>query len=286
MKSIVEYQDYRQYIQDFYKEQKNFYGLSWRIFAKRAGFVSASYLLLICEGKTNLSEDGIDKVAAALELAGFEKVYFRSLVHFNQAKHSDEKQKAFEEITEFGKKYKVRVLNEEMFSYFSSWLNPVLRELVPNITNPKPTEIKRRLYPKASASEIRNSLDFLVESGLLVRNPDGSYKQVDKTLSSGNKDVVSMALRSLHKQMGTFAVDALDNVPISERNVSELVLGLTQKAYNQIVEELAIFRKKVMAIAAADDDMDRVYGLNLQLFPLTHRNNAPRTPKDSESDAE
>lgn len=279
MKSIIEYQDYRQYIQDFYNEQKEFYGLSWRIFAKRAGFISASYLLLICEGKTNLSEEGIEKVASALELAGFERTYFRSLVRFNQAKRATEKQKAFEELTEFGKKYKVRVLNEQMFSYFSSWLNPVLRELVPNITNPKPTEIKRRLFPKVSATEIRESLKFLEESGLLIKNPDGSYTQADKALSSGNREVVSLALRSLHKQMGTFAVAALDEVPITERNASELIIGITQKSYGRIVDELALFRKKIMAIVAEDEGMDRVYSLNLQLFPLTHRNNAPRKMK-------
>ena len=37
----------------------------------------------------------------------------------------------------------------------------------------------------------------------------------------------------------------------------------------KIVEELAEFRKKVVAIATEDDGMDRVYRLNLQLFPLT-----------------
>ena len=69
--------------------------------------------------------------------------------------------------------------------------------------------------------------------------------------------------------MGNFALDAIKNVPLSERSVSGLTLGLTQKAFQKIVKELADFRKHIIAIATEDDDMERVYRLNLQLFPLT-----------------
>ena len=61
MKSIVEYKDYRQYIQDYYDERKRSSAFTWREFAKLAGFASGSYLKLVCDGKTRLMEEGAKK---------------------------------------------------------------------------------------------------------------------------------------------------------------------------------------------------------------------------------
>lgn len=44
MKQITEYNDYRAYMRDFYKERKRTSAFTWREFAKLAGFVSPTYL--------------------------------------------------------------------------------------------------------------------------------------------------------------------------------------------------------------------------------------------------
>ena len=66
MKSIVEYKDYRQYIQDYYDERKRSSAFTWREFAKLAGFASGSYLKLVCDGKTRLTEEGAKQTALAM----------------------------------------------------------------------------------------------------------------------------------------------------------------------------------------------------------------------------
>ena len=246
--------------------------MSWRLFAKQAGFASCSYLKLVCQGKANLSDDGIEQVLKAIGLVGYEQTYFRALVRFNQAKKLDERQEALREITEVAKVHQVKVLDEQMFTYFASWLNPVIRELAPNISKTLPSEIARRLVFDVDTSDVRKSLKFLVQSGLLVQNGDGSYSQAEKSISSGNKDVASAALRNFHRQIGTVALDTLDAVPVEERNFSNLILGVTKEAYQKILEEAAAFRRRVVAIATEDEGMDRVYSMNLQFFPLTHKN--------------
>ena len=55
MKDIVEYTDYRKYIQDYYDERKRSSVFSWQEFARKAGFSSAVFLKYVCEGKKNLS---------------------------------------------------------------------------------------------------------------------------------------------------------------------------------------------------------------------------------------
>jgi uncharacterized protein (TIGR02147 family) len=65
-------------------------------------------------------------------------------------------------------------------------------------------------------------------------------------------------------------VKALD-LPLSERDMSGVTMGITRKAYEQIKKEIVDFRRRIVAIASADDDAEQVYRLNLQLFPLSER---------------
>jgi hypothetical protein len=74
----------------------------------------------------------------------------------------------------------------------------------------------------------------------------------------------------MQRQMGEFAVKAMD-LPLSERDMSGVTMGITHRAYEQIKKEIADFRRRIVAIASADDDTEQVYRLNVQLFPLSER---------------
>ena len=58
---------------------------------------------------------------------------------------------------------------------------------------------------------------------------------------------------------------------LAPRNFSTITLGLTREAYETIVEELSNFRKKIVALAAHDPQTERVYEINMQLFPLSKK---------------
>ena len=66
MKDIVEYTDYRKFIQDYYDERKRSSAFTWREFAHDAGFTSPVYLKYVCEGKKNLSIGVAGSVANAM----------------------------------------------------------------------------------------------------------------------------------------------------------------------------------------------------------------------------
>ena len=70
--------------------------------------------------------------------------------------------------------------------------------------------------------------------------------------------------------MGELAVKALD-LPLAERAMSGVVLGLTEESYEQIKKELLEFRRRIIAIATESNKTQRVYRLNLQLFPISER---------------
>ena len=270
MKEIIEYTDYRKFIQDYYDERKRSSAFTWRDFAREAGFSSAVYLKYVCEGKKNLSVGAAGSVASAMGLAGFESTYFVLMVSYAHAKGDEAKRAAFEERCALARAHKVRVLGNEEFDYFKSWKNPVLRELAPHMPGAKPLEMAHACKQKISAAEVSETLDFLVRSKLLKKDREGNYRQTDKSISMGPVDAVPVAARDMQRQMGEFAVKALD-LPLSERDMSGLTLGLTRRAYERIRKELADCRRRIVAIAAEDDETEQVYRLNLQLFPMTEK---------------
>jgi uncharacterized protein (TIGR02147 family) len=128
----------------------------------------------------------------------------------------------------------------------------------------------RACSPSITAAEVTETLNFLVRMKLLKKDGDGNYHQTDKTITMGNMDVVPVAARELQRQMGEFAIKAID-LPLSERTMSGFVLGLTERSYERIRKEMADFYRRVVAIATEDDETERVYRMNMQLFPLSKR---------------
>ena len=267
MKPIIEYIDFRQYMRDFYDERKRRSAFTWREFSKIAGFSSSAYMKVVCDGGSKLSKIGVERVGVAMGLAGFEMDYFRAMVRYGQADTEAKKKAAYEDMLAVAKQYKVRVLSGDLFEYYDSWRNPVLRELAPLMPGATPGELAKKIYVETSAQEVRESLDFLTRTGLLKKNEDGMLAQSEASVK-GAPDATRLALRGMHRQMSELAAPALD-LPKDERNFSGVTMGVSRETYARIVDVLNECRKKIIAIAAEDKNIDQVYRVNLQLFPLT-----------------
>ena len=267
MKPIVEYSDFRQYMLDYYEERKRRSVFSWREFSKIAGFSSSSYMKVVCDGKSKLSRIGVERTGAAMGLVGFEMEYFRAMVEFGQAATEEKKKAAYENMLAIAKVHKVRVLEGDLFEFYDSWQNPVVRELAPLMPGATPGEIAKKCYPEISAAEVQQSLNFLTKAGLLKKAGDSSFVQAETSIT-GTPDATRLALRGMHRQMSKLATPALD-LPVEQRNFSGVTMGVSRESYERIVKVLDECRRQIIAIAADDKNIDQVYRLNLQLFPLT-----------------
>ncbi|MBO6136368.1 MAG: TIGR02147 family protein [Fibrobacter sp.] len=268
MRPITEYSDYRKYMRDYYEERKKGSYFSWREFAKLAGFTSSGYLKLVCDGKTRLSRGGAAKVAGAMGLTGFGAQYFCLLVEYCDAPDANVRLEIFSRMRALMEENGVRILGAEAFDYFKSWINPVVRELAPIMPGAKPSEIAKMCVPEVTAGDVRNALTLMVQAGLLHLRPDGSYVQTNKGLS-GDPALVAGAMHAMQKQLTLLAADALDGVAREDRNISGLTFGVDEKTLWHLSEELDLFRQKVKDILSKVENYDRVYRLNLHLFPLS-----------------
>ena len=271
MKDVLKYTDYHQYIADYYAERKAKSVFTWQTFTQAAGFSSPVFLIYVSEGRSNLSEDTAIRVASAMSLMGYEQEYFCEMVKFDHAKTDEEKKSIFNRMLAIADVHKVRIIEGDAFRYFDSWKNPVLRELAPSMPGAKPLALARACRPKITAAEVSESLSFLIKANLLQKDREGNYVQTEKSVTAGPMEVAPLAIRGMHRQMGEFALDAIEGVPQDERHFSGLTLGITRNAYEEIVQEIAEFRKRIIAIATREDDTDEVYRLNVQFFPMTKK---------------
>lgn len=267
MKPIVEYTDFRKFMLDFYEEQKLCHGFTWREFSKKAGFSSSSYMKVVCDGKSKLSRIGVERAGEAMGLVGFEMDYFRVLVKFGQEEDQAKKKLAYEEMVSIARLHKVRVIDSELFDFYESWKNPVLRELAPMMPGATPGEMAKKCLPKVSAEEVRETLAFLTKNGFLKKKSDDTFEQAEKSIT-GSPEATRLAIRGMHYKMACLAANSLD-LPKEERNFTGVTMGVSKNSYERIVKELDECRRKIIAIAAEDENIDQVYRLNLQLFPLT-----------------
>lgn len=267
MKPISDYSDYRHYIKDFYEERKLMTGLSWHGFNKMAGYASPKFLKLVCEGKSKLSSVGATRLAKVMGLSKVQTTYFLALVTYCNTPVERKKRAAFELMQDIIKNDKVRVVGDDAYEYFKNWWNPVLRELAPRVSIAIPSKMAGMLHEYVSYEDVKKSLEFMVQAGFLKKQGK-NYVQTDKAIL-GSSEKIPKAIRNMHKQMAWFAEKAVENFPVSDRNFSGMTIAVNRANYEQIVEELNICRKKIAEIISAAEDCDRIYRLNLQLFPLT-----------------
>lgn len=269
MKPVMEYQNFRLFMRDFYAERKLRSGFTWRDFAKAAGYSSPVFLKLVCDGKSNLSDVGVERVASAMGLVGVDLQYFRALVNFNQEKDSSKKKAAFKEMRGLAKENSMALVGEDQYDYYESWVNPVVREMAPQLKGVTPAKLADNLAFDTQTPEVKKALALLQKVGLLGKDAQGNYVQAQKSVTTGNLEVASLSVREMHRQMGELAVRALDEIPVKERDISGLTIGISETAYYRITQEIQDFRRRVSSIVMEDTDESRVYRLNVQLFPLT-----------------
>jgi uncharacterized protein (TIGR02147 family) len=271
MRDVLEYTSYRQYIVDYYADRKAKSAFTWQMFAEKAGFSSPVYLKYVSEGRFNLSEEAALRVASAMSLVEYERDYFCEMVRFDHAKTDEEKKIFFNKMLAIAAAHKVKIIEADSYRFFEDWKNPVLRELAPSMPGAKPLALARACRPEITAAEVTESLSFLVKANLLQKGKDGNYVQTEKSVTTGPLQATPVAVRSLHRQMGEFALEAIEGVSQDERHFSGLTLGITRKAYEKIVQEIAECRKRIVAIAREDDATEEVYRLNVQFFPMTNK---------------
>jgi uncharacterized protein (TIGR02147 family) len=269
MKSIFHYIDYRTFLSDYYTEKKaTTRHFSYRYFCAKAGISSPTFLKLVMEGKSNISVAMIEKFATALKLNKKEARFFKHLVLFNQSPHADDKQEHYAVLVTMSTNISQQVLGSEQFEYLSRWYTPVIRELIcQHDFKDDFKALGAAIIPPISKRDAFFSVKLLLKLGLIDKNPDNTYRQVDRALAT-NREVAGPAIRAFNKNMIELALRSVDEIDNTRRNISGITMGVSRECYDVLCSELEAFKDRVAAIVDNSAGSNCVYQFNLQLFPV------------------
>ncbi len=274
--SIFNYNDYRIFLKDFYNEAKSIgEDFSFRIFAKRAGFTSPNFLKLVMDNKKNLGRESLSKIANAMQLKTKEAEYFNYLVFFNQSKTIVEKNYYYGLMASYKTGSSIAKIQTDQFDYYSHWYIPVIRELIKDKEeNTDHTLLADQVSPSIKPKEAMKAIRLLKKLGFIKLDESGKYVQTSALINT-DRDLQSLAIRNFHSQMITLAKDSIECVSPEKREISSVTAHVSQKGFCRLKTRIQEFREELLQIVAEDNNVDRVYQINFQLFPLSKE---PETP--------
>jgi uncharacterized protein (TIGR02147 family) len=269
MINIFSYDNYRKLLSDLYTERKqqnkNF---SYRYIGLHAGFNSAGYFTKILKGSANISSRLALNLAQVFGLDKKETEYFELLVNFNQNKTFKEKAYYLSKLSAI-RKDNIKQLVPSQFEIFLQWYYVAIHQTLGFFKfRDDYHALARKIIPAISPTEAKKAVKKLEELGLIKKNSNGYYERIDDVLTTGS-DYASVAVMDFQHATIKLACEVFDRFPKQERDVSSLTLNISNDTFTKISAKLAQTRREILTMAKDDTAAERVWQLNIQIFPLT-----------------
>lgn len=277
--NIFDYTDYRRYLSDFYQEQKQRRkAFSYRYFARKAGINSVGLYKDVVEGRQNLGRALIFKFSAAIGHTRKEAEYFENMVYFNEAKSAEERMIFFERMVA-GQSSKAAIVEVSKYEYYLKWYYSAVRALIScHAFRDVPADYKRiarTLNPPIRPDQAKKAVAILEKLGFVSRNEQGLFTVADNAITTGtvkpDRNVSALNVVNFQKEMMKLAQGAFDRFSSEQMSMSTLTLSMTDSTLKEIKDDLAALRNKIAGMAVNDSAADRIFQLNIQLFPMSDK---------------
>lgn len=270
--NIFEYDDYRKFLVDLFAHRKaQDERFSHRVFLRSAGYRSSSMLKHVTQGKRNLSKKSAARFADALQLDGDQSQFFKILVAFNQTDSMSDKQRLAQTILGSRVSKRLNPIHLSKFEFWSHWYHVAISEL---IRTPQFREdydwIAAQIVPAITAAQAKAAIECFLRLGLVRREADGKLVLGQSEIVSDSK-IVHAAISKFHTSMIQKAKESIDRFNREDRNISSVTLAISDENKSRALEIIKDFQRKMLALTHEEQAADRVYQVNIQLFPLTQR---------------
>lgn len=270
--NVFDFTDYRLFLQEWFTQKKSEHSAwSHRMLAEKVGLKSGGHISLILNGKANLKEQTLEAFIRLLKFKTNEASYFRNLVLYNQATAHTEQKACYERLLAC-RDSKITVLQVDQYQYYRHWYYSAIREAL-SIFDFRGTEFHHlgdQLIPALSAEQVQEAFEFLQRLNLIQKDKQGFWRATDQILSTGPMQ------RGIHfnehvSNILELARCAVQRIPTGEKYNSWISMAIGEESFQQIVEELRETRKRILKIVEKDTHPQRVFHLNLNLFPFTQK---------------
>lgn len=278
--NLSDYMNYRSFLADFYRFKRqsskgSLRAYNYAVFSAAANIKSPNYLKMIIEGKRNLSDDMIGKFGKALSFMKDQTEEFRLLVHFTQATDPADRNMYLKKLSEHrvAGKLKSGEIDRKTWEKVPNWVTWIVYAMVDQEGVSFDTAgLKSLLRDKASEDEIEHALATLLNTGELRRDEKTGELKKGRSLIESPEDVPVALVRKLQSQLMYLGLESLYQDQPTDREFGTLTMSLTKSEFEEIKFKLRQMRKgfhKDNSIARMKEKGERVYQLNIQLFPVT-----------------
>ncbi len=277
---LSQFVDYRKYLKAFYEfKQEESKGrlrpYSYSDFSAAADIKSPNYLKLIIEGKRNLSKDMGKRFSRALRHSRAHAKEFSLLVDYCQEKDPLQRTHKLKDLSEYRAKKALRAgeINSETWDQVSNWLVWVLYAMADQkdviFT---PSELRKLMRGQVNEAQITHALNKLLKAKDIEIDPVTHQAKRTGPSMSGLEDVPPELVRKIQSELIYLGLESLHKNSTHEREVSGFTLAMTEKEFEWVRFELRKLRKQIqkeISMKREQTPGERVYQVNMQLFPLT-----------------
>ena len=265
---LFEYLDYRDYLKDWYTESKKQDRItSFRYIAQKTG-VDSAWIVKVFQKAGHLNDESLSSFIRLCGLDERRAAYFQMLVRFNKAKKPEEQRDYFQRLLELRDLDSRRLETPELL-YLSDWSIVALRTLIGISRDTSDIEaLGRTLIPPITADQARHALQLLIKLGMVIPDGRGGYDITDAVVTTGG-ELRSAAARQFHNTSLEMAQESLDRHDPRDRDISTLVLSFNNEDLPEIKERITEFRKGLLKFAQSSSDANRVFLLNVSVFPVS-----------------
>ena len=269
MPSIYNYLNYREYLKNFFLEQKQFRNsLTHRAVLNKMGVTSTGFLANVLSGRKNLNKEMSRKLGKIINLATAERRYLNQMVLYTQAKCIEEKKCHLDALLAM-RENELSYMSKDQLSIFSRWYYVYIRDLLCFLDFKDDYQmLAAKLDPSLKPDEAKVAIRDLERLGFIARDKDGYFRPVDHLVSTGD-ETHSVQLANFQLVTMDMAKRSLQKHPGNKRDISFVSLTLSEESFARAKSEVQAFRKRLLLMARDEKKPDRVCQCNIQLFPVT-----------------
>jgi uncharacterized protein (TIGR02147 family) len=273
MAYIFDFENYRDYLKQHYEEKrKNNPQFSYQLFARIAGLKNKSFMHNIISGKKNLTKANILKLSKALQHTPEEAEYFENIVYYTQAPHEKENERSYylQQAQQISGNSKIQLIRKDQCEYYSKWYHSAVRSLIEIYPIRDGYEkLGKLLTPPITALQAKKSIHLLKRLDFIVKGEDGTYQYVKEKKIKTSKDIPQLVKNRFHSKCTDLAKKAIHNESPESRHAVSFTMGISKETYDGIIKEIETFRNAIRHCIDKDQNPERVYQMELLLFPLS-----------------
>jgi uncharacterized protein (TIGR02147 family) len=266
---VFTYHDYRQYLNElfaFLKSERKGFNVAH---LSRASQVSKGYLSMVLNGKTEMTQNVLERVLPHLKLLPKEENCLRLLCAFVWSRTPEDRIRILEQLQKLRNYRQVNPKEAEVYQYLTHWYYVAIREMAAlKEFRLEAAWIQKRLWEPVPLSDIEKALDFLIRHGFIEVQPDGSILPPEKRLDCLDQ-IHRAALLQFYRQIFGLAINTVEKVHPDQKKIEGFTVAISQKKFSEIRKLLDETIDKISQMSESELNREEVFQITLMGFPIT-----------------